>query len=102
MAGGIGAIAGGVSGGTATVALSLASAAIWGTSDFVGGIATLMGRNWGRWLATAWISFHVILSMFRSWQMVAVHALLLVFFAYALFRAESTQFFRARTSPPDV
>jgi drug/metabolite transporter (DMT)-like permease len=39
MAGGIGAIAGGVSGGTATVALSLASAAIWGTSDFVGGIA---------------------------------------------------------------
>jgi drug/metabolite transporter (DMT)-like permease len=38
MTGGIGAVAGGVSGGTATVALSLASAAIWGTSDFVGGI----------------------------------------------------------------
>jgi drug/metabolite transporter (DMT)-like permease len=39
MAGGIGVVAGGVSGGTATVALGLASAAIWGTSDFVGGIA---------------------------------------------------------------
>jgi len=39
MTGGIGAVAGGVSGGAATVALSLASAAIWGTSDFVGGIA---------------------------------------------------------------
>ncbi|HEY1963906.1 MAG TPA: DMT family transporter [Acidobacteriaceae bacterium] len=39
MAGGIGAVAGGVSDGTATVALGLASAAIWGTSDFVGGIA---------------------------------------------------------------
>jgi drug/metabolite transporter (DMT)-like permease len=38
MAAGIGAVAGGVSGGTATVALGLASAAIWGTSDFVGGI----------------------------------------------------------------
>jgi drug/metabolite transporter (DMT)-like permease len=38
MTGGLGAVAGGVSGGTATVALSLASAAIWGTSDFVGGI----------------------------------------------------------------
>ena len=37
---GIGAVAGGISGGTATVALSLASAAIWGTSDFVGGVAT--------------------------------------------------------------
>jgi drug/metabolite transporter (DMT)-like permease len=39
MTGGIGAVAGGVSGGAAPVALSLASAAIWGTSDFVGGIA---------------------------------------------------------------
>ncbi|MDQ1450806.1 MAG: hypothetical protein QOK38_672 [Acidobacteriaceae bacterium] len=39
MTGGVGAVAGGLSGGTATVALSLASAAIWGTSDFVGGIA---------------------------------------------------------------
>jgi drug/metabolite transporter (DMT)-like permease len=38
MTGGIGAVAGGVSGETATVALGLASAAIWGTSDFVGGI----------------------------------------------------------------
>jgi drug/metabolite transporter (DMT)-like permease len=38
MAARIGAVAGGVSGGTATVALGLASAAIWGTSDFVGGI----------------------------------------------------------------
>ena len=38
MAAGIGAVAGDVSGGTATVALGLASAAIWGTSDFVGGI----------------------------------------------------------------
>jgi drug/metabolite transporter (DMT)-like permease len=38
MTGGLGAVAGGVSGGTATVALGLASAAIWGTSDFVGGI----------------------------------------------------------------
>jgi drug/metabolite transporter (DMT)-like permease len=37
MAAGIGAVAG-MSGGTATVALGLASAAIWGTSDFVGGI----------------------------------------------------------------
>jgi len=39
MTGGIGAVAGGVSDGTATVALGLASAAIWGTSDFVGGVA---------------------------------------------------------------
>jgi drug/metabolite transporter (DMT)-like permease len=38
MTGGIAAVAGGVSAGTATVALGLASAAIWGTSDFVGGI----------------------------------------------------------------
>ncbi|MCU1314454.1 MAG: protein of unknown function transrane, partial [Acidobacteriaceae bacterium] len=39
MTAGIGAVAGGLSKNAATVALGLASAAIWGTSDFVGGVA---------------------------------------------------------------
>jgi drug/metabolite transporter (DMT)-like permease len=39
MIGGIGAVAGGISNNAATVALALASAVIWGTSDFVGGVA---------------------------------------------------------------
>lgn len=39
MTSGIGAVAGGIGSGAATIAFSLASAAIWGTSDFVGGIA---------------------------------------------------------------
>jgi drug/metabolite transporter (DMT)-like permease len=39
MTAGLGAVAGGISNNAATVALGLASAAIWGTSDFVGGVA---------------------------------------------------------------
>lgn len=39
MSVGIGAVAGGINKNAATVALGLASAAIWGTSDFVGGVA---------------------------------------------------------------
>jgi hypothetical protein len=61
-----------------------------------GGIATLRGHNWGRWLALAWISFHVILSFFHSWQQTAVHAILLALFAYALFYPEANGFFTRR------
>lgn len=62
----------------------------------VAGVALFRGSNWGRWLAMAWIGFHVILSLFHSWRQVAVHALLFVLFAYALFRPEATAFFRPR------
>lgn len=72
-----------------------------GLAAIVGGIATLQGRNWGRWLALAWIGFHVILSFFHSWQQVAVHALIFVLLAYLLFRSESAAFFRARASHAD-
>lgn len=61
----------------------------------VAGVATLQGRNWGRWLALAWIGFHVILSFLHSWQEVAVHVLFLALFAYALFHAEATAYFAA-------
>ena len=59
------------------------------------GVATFRGSNWGRWLAMVWIGFHVILSVFHSWQQVVVHALFFVLFAYALFRPEASAFFRA-------
>jgi hypothetical protein len=64
----------------------------------VGGVATLKGCNWGRWLALAWIGFHVILSFLHSWQQVAVHALIFALFAYALFYREATAYLRARAS----
>jgi hypothetical protein len=41
------------------------------------GVYLLGGRNWARWLAVAWMAFHVILSAFHSAQQLAVHAVML-------------------------
>jgi hypothetical protein len=62
----------------------------------VSGAFVLRGRNWARWLALAWIAFHVVFSFFNSWHQVAVHGLILLLFAYALFRPEANAYFRLR------
>lgn len=58
------------------------------------GVFLLRGRNWARWLALAWIAFHVAISFFDSAQKVAVHGLFLAAFAYVLFRADARRYFR--------
>jgi hypothetical protein len=60
------------------------------------GVFMLRGRNWARWLAVAWIGFHVALSFFHFSRLMAVHALLLGLFALALFRPEARSYFRRR------
>ena len=58
------------------------------------GVFILLGRNWARWLAVAWMAFHVALSFFDSAQKVVVHLLLLALIAYALFGGEARDYFR--------
>lgn len=58
------------------------------------GVYVLRGSNWARWLALAWIAFHVILSAFHSWFELVVHSLLCAAIAYFLFRPQATQYFR--------
>jgi hypothetical protein len=58
------------------------------------GIYLLRGSNWGRWLAIAWIAYHVVLSAFHSWLQLVVHCLLCTAFAYFLFRPKATEYFR--------
>lgn len=65
----------------------------------VSGTYMLRRRDWARWLAIGWIGLHVVISIFNSWQQVAVHSLLLALFAYFLFRADARQYFR-RQAPP--
>jgi hypothetical protein len=60
----------------------------------VAGAYTLRGRNWARWLALAWIGFHVGISFYDSWSKVAVHALVFALFASVLFRPAATAYFR--------
>ena len=60
------------------------------------GVFMLRGSNWARWLALAWIAFHVVVSFFHSWQQVVMHSLLLLLIAYFLFRPEAGAYFRHR------
>jgi len=60
----------------------------------VGGTLLLRGNNWGRWVALAWITFHVVFSSFFSLGKAAGHAVILVLFAYVLFRPEANTYFR--------
>lgn len=58
------------------------------------GIFMLRGSNWARWLAILWMAFHVGVSAFHSMREVIVHTLLLLIFAYFLFRKDANQYFR--------
>ena len=60
------------------------------------GVFMLRGNNWARWLALAWIAFHVVVSFFLSLQQVVVHSLLFLLIAYFLFRPEAGAYFRHR------
>jgi len=64
----------------------------------IAGVYLLLGRNWARWLALAWIAFHVIVSAFNSVFQLAVHAVMCAVFAYFLFRPRADRYFRAAGS----
>jgi len=66
------------------------------TVAIVSGVWMLQGENWARWLALAWMAFHVAFSSFDSIQRAATHALLLVLFAYLLFRPKARAYFQPR------
>jgi hypothetical protein len=63
------------------------------------GAFMLRGHNWARWLAIAWMAFHVALSWPAVRQM-AVHTLLLAAIIWLLFRPEARQFFASDRSAP--
>ena len=64
----------------------------------VAGIFLLRGRNWARWLAVAWLAFHVGLSFVHPIQELLIHALLFAFLTYLLFRPPATRFFRGEAN----
>jgi hypothetical protein len=62
------------------------------------GVFLLRGDNWARWLALAWIAFHVVLSAFHAIPEFAIHALFCAVIAWVLFRPESARYFRGARS----
>lgn len=66
----------------------------------VAGAFTLRGRNWARWLLSAWIAFHVGIGYLHSWQQFIVHGLLFLVIVYFLFRRRSAACFRGKAQEP--
>ena len=60
----------------------------------VAGIFLLRRQNWARWLALAWIVFHVGLSMMHPDRSLVVHCALCAVIAWILFRPPAGQWFR--------
>src|ERR1700675_3177445 len=50
----------------------------------VSGVFLLRGHNWARWVAIAWIMFHVILSLFHSLPEFAMHVAFCLLVLWAL------------------
>jgi hypothetical protein len=55
----------------------------------VAGAFVLCGANWARWLALAWIAFHVVLSAFHGVGEFAMHSVFCAVIAWVLFRRPS-------------
>lgn len=60
----------------------------------VAGIYMLQGCNWARWLAEAWMAFHVVLSVFHAKLELAIHGALFAVITYFLFRPEANRYFK--------
>jgi hypothetical protein len=61
---------------------------------FLSGAFMLRGNNWGRWIALAWIAFHVVLSAFGALPELAVHCVFCALIAWFLFRPDAARYFR--------
>ena len=61
------------------------------------GVFLLRAQNWARWLAIAWMAFHVVISLGVLSQL-AIHCAFLVFIGWSLLRADANRFFRVTQS----
>lgn len=58
------------------------------------GIFLLRGREWARWLALAWMAYHVVLSAFHEAPGLVLHSLFLAAIGWVLLRPAATRYFR--------
>ena len=63
-------------------------------SAIVAGVFLLRGARWARWLALAWLAFHVGVSALNSLWDALPHAVLLLVIGYVLLGPPAAQYFR--------
>lgn len=59
------------------------------------GILLLSRVKWARWLAIAWLAYHVLLSLFHSVSEMIFHLVLLAVISILLFLPASSAFFQS-------
>lgn len=64
------------------------------------GAFLLRGQNWARWLALAWIAFHVDISVHGPLRVLVIHSVFFVLIAWALFHAAARRYFRHEPGAP--
>jgi len=87
-----------VKGGTAIGSHELTDSAIVTVSAIVAilsGVFMLRGANWARWLAIAWMAFHVVISMLHNPFELAIHSVMLVVLVLVLFWGRTSRYFHA-------
>ncbi|MGA9584494.1 MAG: hypothetical protein WBQ95_04150 [Terracidiphilus sp.] len=60
----------------------------------VAAVGLLLRRNWARWLALAWIVFHVVISLFHPLRELLIHGAFCVMIAWLLFRPATARWFK--------
>jgi hypothetical protein len=60
----------------------------------VGGVFTLRGANWARWLIVVWMAYHVAISFYHTPLEIAIHISFLALAIYALFNSHSSPYFK--------
>ena len=69
--------------------LSLRSEITWVTAVRLLAIVAGIDHNWARWLALAWMAFHVVLGALNAPSQLLLHAFLLVVLAISCFVARA-------------
>jgi hypothetical protein len=64
----------------------------------VSGVGLLLRRNWARWLALAWVVFHVLISIFHPLQELLIHMALCALIAWLLFLPATSAWFKGAQS----
>jgi len=60
----------------------------------IAGLFMLRRQNWARWLAVAWMAFHVVLSAFPPFRGLVIHVLIFGGITYLLLRRDAADYFR--------
>jgi len=62
------------------------------------GLLLLRGINWARWLAIAWLLFHVVISALNSTSEMIAHIVLLIIVIVLLYLPVSSSFFQNKNT----